>query len=69
MWKNGQIVTVCGKTCRVKSTPREYFSCNLCALTCDTAADCDPICFSKDRKLGDYQYLEEIPAKGKVLVK
>lgn len=65
MWKPGQLVTVCGKTYRVKSTPRGYFSCDLCALTCDTAADCDPICLSKDRKLRVYQYLEEIKSCGR----
>ena len=64
MWKPGQIVTVCGKKYRVKTVPHGYLACNLCALCCNACTDCDPICFSKDRKLSDYQYLEEIPAKG-----
>lgn len=69
MWKNGQIVTVCGKKCRVKSTPVGYFSCNRCALIGSIDNACNPICFTKGHKLGGYQYLEEIPAKGKVLAK
>lgn len=69
MWKNGQIVTVCGKKCRVKSALRGHFPCNHCTLDCDASADCDSICFSEESKLDGDQYLEEIPAKGKVLAK
>lgn len=68
MWKPGQIVTVYGKKCRVKSVPHGYAACGECALEYHPQL-CNRICFSKERKLGDYQYLEEIPAKGKVLVK
>lgn len=69
MWKNGQCVTVCGKRCRVKSVQRGCFACDYCALDCDDDADCDSICFEEKSKLDGDQYLEEIPAKGKVLAK
>lgn len=67
MWKNGQIVTINKKKYRVKSV-QHYLACSRCALD-GAISKCDRICFSKDRKLSDYQYLEEIPAKGKVLAK
>lgn len=75
MWKNGQCVTIKGKRYRVKSAQQRHLACSSCALDCRpygakldpywTIFDCDHICFSKERKLGDYQYLEEIPTKKK----
>lgn len=75
MWKAGQCVTIKGKRYRVKSAQQRHLACSSCALDCRpygaifipywTLFDCDRICFSKERKLGDYQYLEEIQAKKK----
>ena len=71
MWKPGQIVTIDRKKYRVKSVQHWYLACSRCALNCrySTNAICDSICFSVDSKLDGDQYLEEIPAKGKVLAK
>lgn len=69
MWKNGQCVTVCGKKCRVKSAPGYQLPCDYCALNHNASADCNSICLSEKSKLNGNQYLEEIPAKGKVLAK
>lgn len=68
MWKNGQIVTINKRKYRVKSAQLLHFACDNCAFD-GQISDCDRICFSIEKKLGDYQYLEEIPAKGKVLAK
>lgn len=71
MWKNGEIVTVCGKKYIVKSAPHAYLfrmwllgtsnaACNLCSLCRDTDANCNAICFSEENKLNGDQYLEEL---------
>lgn len=67
MWKNGQIVTIkyCGKSyvCRVKSKKTAVVGCKLC--TFQHTAECFTLCGSTRKKLGTYQYLEEIKVCGK----
>ena len=66
MWKNGQCITVNGKRYRVKYRQLPYLPCPACAFVNTLGGNeiCDKLCFSVLPKLGDNQYLEEIPAKG-----